>query len=189
VEDRIGKPLSPYAVTKYANELYADVFAKTYGMEIIGLRYFNIFGPRQDPGGAYAAVIPLFIDAILQNTPPTLNGDGGQTRDFTFVENCVEANIRAALVTNPEALGQVYNIAVGDRTSLVQMYDILREEAGSELAPVFGPDRAGDIRDSLADISKANRLLGYQPQVRIREGLKKTLDWFKANQAFIKERN
>ena len=188
VEDRIGKPLSPYAVTKYANELYADVFARTYGLEIIGLRYFNIFGPRQDPGGAYAAVIPLFIDALLQNQAPTLNGDGGQTRDFTFVENCVQANIRAALVTDPEALNQVYNIAVGDRTSLVQMYDILREEAGSELAPNFGPDRAGDIRDSLADISKAGRLLGYAPQVRIREGLRQTLAWFRENQAFIAAR-
>lgn len=188
VEDKIGKPLSPYAVTKYANELYADVFARTYGMEIIGLRYFNIFGPRQDPGGAYAAVIPLFIDALLQNTPPTLNGDGGQTRDFTFVENCVQANIKAALVENPEALNQVYNIAVGDRTSLVEMYDILREEAGSDLQPNFGPDRAGDIRDSLADISKAGRLLGYAPQVRIREGLRKTLEWFKGNQAFIVQR-
>ncbi len=189
VEDRIGKPLSPYAVTKYANELYADVFGRTYGMEIIGLRYFNIFGPRQDPGGAYAAVIPLFIDAILENQAPTLNGDGGQTRDFTFVENCVQANIRAALTTNPGALNQVYNIAVGDRTSLVQMYDILREEAGSDLAPAFGPDRAGDIRDSLADISKASNLLGYAPQIRIRAGLQQTLDWFKANQEFIKERN
>ena len=189
VEDRIGKPLSPYAVTKYANELYADVFARTYGMEIIGLRYFNIFGPRQDPGGAYAAVIPLFIDAILQNQAPTLNGDGGQTRDFTFVENCVQANIRAALTAASGALNQVYNIAVGDRTSLVQMYDILREEAGSTLAPNFGPDRAGDIRDSLADISKAGNLLGYAPQIRIREGLRQTLDWFKANQVFIAERN
>ncbi|WP_375416328.1 SDR family oxidoreductase [uncultured Hymenobacter sp.] len=189
VEDRIGKPLSPYAVTKYANELYADVFGRTYGQEIIGLRYFNIFGPRQDPGGAYAAVIPLFIDALLRNQSPTLNGDGGQTRDFTFVENCVQANIRAALTTNPDAINQVYNIAVGDRTSLVEMYDILRQEAGSDLAPVFGPDRAGDIRDSLADISKAQNLLGYDPQVRIREGLRQTLQWFKANQDFIQQRN
>jgi UDP-N-acetylglucosamine 4-epimerase len=189
VEDRIGKPLSPYAVTKYANELYADVFARTYGMEIIGLRYFNIFGPRQDPGGAYAAVIPLFIDAILEDNAPTLNGDGGQTRDFTFVANCVQANIRAALTQNPEAVNQVYNIAVGDRTSLVQMYDILREEAHSNLEPKFGPNRAGDIRDSLADITKAETRLGYAPQVRIREGLQKTLSWFKANQDFIKERN
>ena len=189
VEDRIGKPLSPYAVTKYANELYADVFARTYGMEIIGLRYFNIFGPRQDPGGAYAAVIPLFIEAILQDAPPTLNGDGGQTRDFTFVENCVQANIRAALTDNPEAVNQVYNIAVGDRTSLVQMYDLLREAAHSTLEPKFGPNRAGDIRDSLADISKAETRLGYAPQVRIKDGLEQTLTWFKGNQEFIKERN
>ena len=185
VEDRIGKPLSPYAVTKYANELYADVFARTYGMEIIGLRYFNIFGPRQDPGGAYAAVIPLFIDAILQNQAPTLNGDGGQTRDFTFVENCVEANIRAALVQNPEAINQVYNIAVGDRTSLNDLFTILKEEAQSEVNPTYGPDRAGDIRDSLADISKACTLLGYDPQIQIKEGLQITLEWFRNNQEFI----
>ena len=189
VEDRIGRPLSPYAVTKYANELYADVFARTYGLEIIGLRYFNIFGPRQDPGGAYAAVIPLFIDALLQNHPPTLNGDGGQTRDFTFVENCVQANIRAALVEDPAALGQVYNIAVGDRTSLVEMYELLRQAAGSDLAPVFGPNRQGDIRDSLADISKARTLLGYDPQVRIADGLRHTLAWFKANQEFLRIRD
>jgi UDP-N-acetylglucosamine 4-epimerase len=185
VEDKIGKPLSPYAVTKYANELYADVFGKTYGMEIIGLRYFNIFGPKQDPNGAYAAVIPLFIDAVLKGNPPRMNGDGGQTRDFTFVENCVEANIRAALTDNPEAVNQVYNIAVGDRTSLNDLFNILKEEAGSDLVPEYGPDRAGDIRDSLADISKAGRLLGYNPQVRIREGLKQTLEWFKHNQTFI----
>ncbi|MBD2713610.1 SDR family oxidoreductase [Microvirga sp. STR05] len=189
VEDRIGKPLSPYAVTKYANELYADVFGKTYGMEIIGLRYFNIFGPRQDPNGAYAAVIPLFIDAVLEGKPPRMNGDGGQTRDFTFVENCVQANIKAALTQNPEAVNQVYNVAVADRTSLNDLFNILKEEAGSDITPEYGPDRAGDIRDSLADISKANNLLGYQPQIRIREGLQKTLDWFKANQAFIAERN
>ena len=189
VEDRIGKPLSPYAVTKYANELYADVFGKTYGMEIIGLRYFNIFGPRQDPNGAYAAVIPLFIDAVLEGRPPRMNGDGGQTRDFTFVENCVQANIKAALVQNPEAVNQVYNVAVADRTSLNDLFNILKAEAGSDITPEYGPDRAGDIRDSLADISKANNLLGYQPQIRIQEGLQKTLDWFKANQAFIAERN
>ena len=185
VEDNIGKPLSPYAVTKYANELYADVFGKTYGMEIIGLRYFNIFGPRQDPNGAYAAVIPLFIDAVLKGKSPRINGDGGQTRDFTFVENCVEANIRAALVQTPEALNQVYNIAVGDRTSLNDLFNILKEEAGSNISPEYGPDRAGDIRDSLADISKAQRLLGYEPQIRIKEGLQITLDWFRNNQEFI----
>ena len=189
VEDRIGKPLSPYAVTKYANELYADVFGKTYGMPIIGLRYFNIFGPRQDPNGAYAAVIPLFIDAVLQGKAPRMNGDGGQTRDFTFVENCVQANIRAALTTNPAALNEVYNIAVADRTSLNDLFNILKEEAGSNITPEYGPDRPGDIRDSLADISKAKNLLGYDPQIRIREGLQQTLAWFKANQAFIRESN
>jgi UDP-N-acetylglucosamine 4-epimerase len=189
VEDRIGKPLSPYAVTKYANELYADVFGKTYGMEIIGLRYFNIFGPRQDPNGAYAAVIPLFIDAVLEGKPPRMNGDGGQTRDFTFVENCVQANIKAALVQNPEAVNQVYNIAVADRTSLNDLFNILKEEAGSDITPEYGPDRPGDIRDSLADITKAETLLGYNPQIRIREGLQQTLSWFKTNEEFIAERN
>jgi UDP-N-acetylglucosamine 4-epimerase len=189
VEDRIGKPLSPYAVTKYANELYADVFGKTYGMPIIGLRYFNIFGPRQDPNGAYAAVIPLFIDAVLQGKAPRMNGDGGQTRDFTFVENCVQANIKAALTDNPAALNEVYNIAVADRTSLNDLFNILKEEAGSTITPDYGPDRPGDIRDSLADISKAKNLLGYDPQIRIREGLQKTLAWFKTNQAFIRESN
>ncbi|GAB2459478.1 epimerase [Hymenobacter qilianensis] len=189
IEDRIGKPLSPYAVTKYANELYADVFGKTYGMPIIGLRYFNIFGPRQDPNGAYAAVIPLFIDAVLQGKAPRMNGDGGQTRDFTFVENCVQANIKAALTTNPAALNEVYNIAVADRTSLNDLFTILKEEAGSDITPEYGPDRPGDIRDSLADISKARNLLGYDPQIRIREGLQQTLAWFKANQKFIHESN
>lgn len=185
VEDKIGKPLSPYAVTKYTNELYADVFGKTYGMEIIGLRYFNIFGPRQDPNGAYAAVIPLFIDSVMKNQSPKMNGDGGQTRDFTFVENCVQANIKAALVEDPEAVNQVYNIAVGDRTSLNDLFNILKEEAKSDIEPIYGPDRAGDIRDSLADISKAQNLLGYNPQVRIREGLQKTYQWFLNNQEFI----
>jgi UDP-N-acetylglucosamine 4-epimerase len=185
VEHIIGQPLSPYAITKYANELYADVFGKTYGMEIIGLRYFNIFGPRQDPKGAYAAVIPLFVEAVLTGKSPVMNGDGEQTRDFTFVENCVQANIKAALVADPEAINQVYNIAVGDRTSLNDLFHILKEEAGSGITPVYGPNRPGDIRDSLADISKARRLLGYDPQVRIREGLRQTLEWFKQNQAFI----
>ena len=185
VEDKIGRPLSPYAVTKYANELYADVFGKTYGMEVIGLRYFNIFGPRQDPNGAYAAVIPLFIDAVLKNKSPRMNGDGNQTRDFTFVENCVEANIRAALVQNPEAINQVYNIAVGDRTSLNDLFEILKKEAQSGINPTYGPERAGDIRDSLADISKARTLLGYDPKIKIKKGLQITLDWFRNNQDFI----
>lgn len=185
VEDKIGKPLSPYAVTKYVNELYADVFSRTYGMQIIGLRYFNIFGPRQDPNGAYAAVIPLFMDAMLKGNAPTINGDGGTTRDFTFVENCVQANIKAALTDNAEAVNQVYNIAVGDRTSLNDLFYILKDAAGAAIEPVYGPERAGDIRDSLADISKARNLLGYDPQVRIQEGLQQTFQWFKENQDFI----
>jgi UDP-N-acetylglucosamine/UDP-N-acetylgalactosamine 4-epimerase len=185
VEHIIGKPLSPYAVSKYANELYADVFAKTYGMEIIGLRYFNIFGPRQDPKGAYAAVIPLFVEAILQGKPPVINGDGEQTRDFTFVENCVQANIKAALCTHPEALQQVFNVAVGERTSLNDLFYILCSEAGSQMEPIYGPARSGDILDSLADIGKARKLLGYEPLVRIREGLRQTLEWFRLNQEFI----
>ncbi len=178
-EDKIGKPLSPYAITKYANELYADVFAKTYGMEIIGLRYFNVFGPRQSPKGAYAAVIPLFIDALLKGEAPTINGDGEQTRDFTFVENAVQANIKAALVQNPEALNQVYNVALGDRTSLNQLFQILRAKMGSQIEAQHGPARVGDIRDSLADISKAQRLLAYEPYVRIEQGLEITLEWFR----------
>lgn len=185
VEDRIGKPLSPYAVTKYANELYADVFARTYGLEVIGLRYFNVFGPRQDPNGAYAAVIPLFIDALLKGEAPTLNGEGRQTRDFTFVENCVQANILAATTRNEGAVNQVVNVAVGDRTSLREMYQLLREAAGSSIEPTYGPPRAGDIQDSLADISKARTLLGYNPRVRIKEGLERTLTWFQTHQEFI----
>lgn len=185
VEDEIGKPLSPYAVTKYVNELYADVFAKTYGMELIGLRYFNVFGPRQDPKGAYAAVIPLFADAILKRKSATINGDGEQTRDFTFVENAVQANIKAAFADNPEAINQVYNVAVGDRTSVKQMYYILKNYAGSEIEPTFGPTRAGDVRDSLADISKAEKLLGYQPSVKFEEGLIITYNWYLNNQEFV----
>jgi UDP-N-acetylglucosamine/UDP-N-acetylgalactosamine 4-epimerase len=181
VEHIIGNPLSPYAVTKYVNELYANVFAKTYQMEIIGLRYFNVFGPRQSPQGAYAAVIPLFMDAILKGNPPTINGDGETTRDFTFVENVVQINLLAALTENPEAINQVYNVAVGDRTSLNQMYHILREAVGSDLQPIYGPFRQGDIRDSLADISKAQSLLNYNPQIRIKQGLEITLEWFREN--------
>jgi UDP-N-acetylglucosamine/UDP-N-acetylgalactosamine 4-epimerase len=185
VEDEIGKPLSPYAVTKYVNELYADVFAKTYNMELVGLRYFNVFGPRQDPKGAYAAVIPLFADAILKGKKATINGDGEQTRDFTFVENAVQANIKAALTSNLEATNQVYNVAVGDRTSVKQMYYILKEYAGSAIEPEFGPSRAGDVRDSLADVSKAEKLLGYKPTVKFAEGLKITYDWYVNNQEFV----
>lgn len=178
VEHEIGRPLSPYAVTKLINELYADVFARTYGMSCVGLRYFNVFGPRQDPQGAYAAVIPLFMKALLYHESPVMNGDGEQTRDFTFVENVVQANIKAVFAEG-EAVNQVYNVAVGDRTSLKQLFDILKSLAGSDLKATYGPNRPGDIRDSLANIDKARELLGYHPQVRIREGLQITWEWFK----------
>jgi UDP-N-acetylglucosamine 4-epimerase len=178
VEHEIGRPLSPYAVTKYVNELYADVFARTYGMELVGLRYFNVFGPRQSPEGAYAAVIPLLVKSILTGTRPVIHGDGEQTRDFTFVANAVQANLRA-LFAPGAATNQVYNVAVGDRTSLNQLFHLLKNAAGSGVEPVYADPRPGDIRDSLADISKARQLLGYQPAVRIAEGLRLTLEWFK----------
>lgn len=181
VEEEIGRPLSPYAVTKFVNELYADVFAKTYQMEIIGLRYFNVFGPRQSPKGAYAAVIPLFIDALLKGKAPTINGDGGQTRDFTFVENAVQANIKAAFAQKEDALNQVYNVALGQRTSLNQLFEILKNKLKSPIDAKYGPPRLGDIRDSLADVSKARELIGYEPLIKIKEGLEITLEWFKDN--------
>ncbi len=182
VEDKIGKPLSPYAVTKYVNELYADVFAKTYGMEIIGLRYFNVFGPNQDPNGAYAAVIPKFIDLFLNNEAPVINGDGTISRDFTYVDNAVQANIKAMLSENADAANQVYNVACGDATSLNELVAILKKETGAIREVTHGPNRVGDIEHSLADISKAKERIGYVPQVDIHEGLKKTVAWFKEKQ-------
>ncbi len=189
VEENIGKPLSPYAITKYVNELYADVFGKTYGMECIGLRYFNVFGPKQDPKGAYAAVIPLFIDAIMHHKSPKIHGDGQQTRDFTYIDNVVQMNMKAVFCENEKAVNQVYNTAVGDRTVLLDMLNILKDYAKSDIEPEFIEKRAGDIKDSLADISKAKSLLGYEPIVRINEGLKRTYEWFKENQEFINNRN
>uniref|UniRef100_UPI0040492F9F SDR family oxidoreductase n=1 Tax=Gelidibacter sp. TaxID=2018083 RepID=UPI0040492F9F len=177
VEDTIGKPLSPYAVTKYVNELYADVFGKTYGTDVIGLRYFNVFGPKQSPNGAYAAVIPLFMQALKDGTSPKINGDGEQTRDFTFVDNAVQANVKGFFA--PEtAKNQVFNVACGENISVNELWSTLRQAAQSELDAIHGPDRQGDVRDSLADISKAEKLLGYQPQFTVREGLKVTWDWF-----------
>jgi UDP-N-acetylglucosamine 4-epimerase len=184
-EEIIGKPLSPYAITKYVNELYASVFSSTYGFDSIGLRYFNVFGPRQDPNGAYAAVIPLFIQSLIDGKSPYINGDGLQTRDFTFVENAVQANIKALFA--PEiAANKVYNVAVGDRTSLKQMFEILQQVSGKDIQAIHRESRAGDIRDSLADISLAVNSLGYQPTVRIEEGLKRTFHWFVDQQHFIK---
>lgn len=177
VEENIGKPLSPYAVTKLVNEIYADVFHKTYGTQTIGLRYFNVFGPKQSPNGAYAAVIPLFMQAIKDEKPPTINGDGGQTRDFTFVENAVAANIKAFFAPE-QAVNEVFNVACGDRISLNQLWASLKSISGSELEAVYGPPRAGDIRDSLADVSKAKELMGYIPEFTVEEGLKVTWDQF-----------
>ena len=179
VEDKIGKPLSPYAVTKYVNELYAKVYADLYGMEPVGLRYFNIFGPRQNPNGPYAAVIPLFAEAVLNNEPPTINGDGSHSRDFTYVDNAVQANILSLFTDTKEAVNQVYNIACGEQTSLNELFDGLRKEAGITMQPVYGPERKGDVKHSLADISKAKELLGYNPLVTVKEGLKKTFNWYK----------
>lgn len=183
VEDKIGKPLSPYAVTKVVNELYADVFAKTYGFETIGLRYFNIFGRRQDPNGAYAAVIPKWTAAMINNEPVYINGDGGTSRDFCYIENAVQANLLAATVDDKRATNQVYNVAVGDRTSLNQLFEAIRqtlENNGVEYlhAPVYRDFRAGDVRHSLADTDKARQLLGYVPSHHIGEGLTEAMEWY-----------
>jgi len=177
LEDNIGKPLSPYAVTKYVNELYADVFGKTYNTDVIGLRYFNIFGPKQSPKGAYAAVIPLFMEAIQKNEAATINGDGGQTRDFTFVENAVQANVKGFFASK-EAANQVFNIACGERISVNYLWEHINQAAQKEIPVNYGPSRQGDVRDSLADISKAIKLLDYEPQFTVRDGLKITWDEF-----------
>ncbi|MBL7889110.1 MAG: SDR family oxidoreductase [Bacteroidia bacterium] len=184
VEDKIGKQLSPYAVSKMTNELYGEIFAKTYQMEVVGLRYFNIFGPRQNPQGEYAAAIPLFINALLKGESPMINGDGEQTRDFTFVENAVQANIKAMFADLKNVQGDVFNIAVGERVSLNQLIDILRKLIGTEVKQGYRADRPGDVRDSLADIAKAKMILGYEPNVKIEEGLSKTLEWFKKRYSY-----
>lgn len=181
-EDQIGRPLSPYAVTKYVNELYAQVFANLYQMEFIGLRYFNIFGPQQSPNGPYAAVIPLFAEALLNNKPPTINGDGSHSRDFTYVDNAVEANLLSLFTTNDKAINQVYNIACGHQTSLSELYDVMKKEAGSSLEPIHGPERTGDVKHSMADISKAEQLLGYSVTVPVEGGLKRTMAWYREMQ-------
>lgn len=180
-EDIIGRPLSPYAVSKYVDELYAQVFARCYNMGIIGLRYFNVFGPNQSPAGAYAAAIPLFIHALITNRSPKIFGDGEQTRDFTFVENAVQANIKAALTHNTEARGEIFNIACGDRTTVNELFQVLKDISGSDIIPVYLDERPGDIRDSLADISKAHQTLGYMPGVKIKDGLELTYKWFSQN--------
>ncbi len=179
IESEIGSPLSPYAVSKYTNELYAKVSHLSYGQEIIGLRYFNIFGPNQSPTGAYAAVIPLFIESLLKNQSPFINGDGKQSRDFTYVENAVQANVRALFTENKEALGEVFNVAVGEKFSLVDLFNSIKIGTGASVSAVHREERAGDVKNSLADISKANELLDYQPKVRFQDGIQRTIEWFK----------
>jgi UDP-N-acetylglucosamine 4-epimerase len=178
-EDHIGNPLYPYAVTKYVNELYASVFAKNYDIDTIGLRYFNVFGPKQDPHGAYAAVIPIFIKAIINNAQPIINGDGSQTRDFTFIENAIQANVKALLATE-NLKYRVFNVAVGERISLNNLWSYLTDLAGSNPGINYGPPRIGDIKDSLADISRINEALYYNPNYDVKQGLNIAFNWYKS---------
>ncbi len=184
VEEVIGKPLSPYAITKYVNELYADVFYKTYGFESIGLRYFNVYGRRQDPNGAYAAVIPKFTQLLMNLESPTINGDGTNSRDFTYIENVIQMNHLAATTSNPEAIGSVFNTAVGERANLLEMTTLLKEYLKEfnpkigEVDIIHGPERLGDIPHSLASIEKARKILGYEPSHNLKAGLKEAVEWY-----------
>lgn len=184
VEDNIGMPLSPYAVTKYVNELYAHVYGNLFGLELIGLRYFNVFGRRQTPDGAYAAAIPKFVGAFIKHESPIVHGDGGQTRDFTFIDNVLQMNHLAATTTNPDAVNEVYNVACGERTKLIDLIEIIRQslvQFDPEIASVpleYGPAREGDVRDSLADISKAKKLLGYEPTHLLQDGIREAIEWY-----------
>ncbi len=184
VEDKIGKPLSPYAITKYVDELFAENFGKLYGVETIGLRYFNVFGRRQDPYGAYAAVIPKFVMSLMKHESPVINGDGSYSRDFTYIDNVVQANQLALLADNPEAVNQVYNVAFGERTTLNELFAYLREDLSvfdaeiAKVTPQYGPNRAGDIPHSLACIDKAKNLLGYAPEFSVKQGLKLASEWY-----------
>lgn len=187
VEEHIGKPLSPYAITKYVDELYADVFARTYGFNYIGLRYFNVFGRRQDPNGAYAAVIPLFVKKFINHEAPNINGDGEYSRDFTYIDNVIQMNKLALFTDNPDALNQIYNTAFGERTTLNQLVSYLREFLSeydpkiSTIKPTHGPNRLGDIPHSLASIEKAKKLLTYAPKYSMRDGLKEACHWYWEN--------
>jgi UDP-N-acetylglucosamine 4-epimerase len=186
-EDVIGKPLSPYAVTKYVNEIYADVFAKTYNLEYIGLRYFNVFGRKQDPNGAYAAVIPLFVKQLMQHQSPVINGDGEYSRDFTYIDNVIQMNILAMTTKNPKAISTIYNTACGGQTSLTQLVDYLKtylsefDPAIKMIDATYGPNRVGDIPHSLACIEKAKTLLGYEPHFYFKEGLREAVKWYHEN--------
>jgi len=187
VEDIIGNPLSPYAITKYVDELFADNFSKTYGIQVIGLRYFNVFGRHQDPDGAYAAVIPKFVKMLMKHEVPLINGDGSVSRDFTYIDNVIQANNLAAVVKDKNALNQVYNIAHGERTTLNELFHMIRIFAGRLdkdvllFEPVYGPFRDGDIQHSLASIDKAKKLLGYAPVKNVEEGLKEAVEWYWSN--------
>ena len=181
IEDKIGLPISPYGVTKLVNELYAKVFAELYQIEFIGLRYFNVYGPHQNPAGPYAAVIPLFVKSILEDISPVINGAGDTSRDFTFVEDVVQANLLAMFTENSSAVNQVYNIAKGEQTTLNELFETLKNISGKDIDPIHGPERSGDIKHSLADISKARKLLGYNPSTSPAEGLRKTFEWYKKN--------
>ena len=187
VEDIIGKPLSPYAITKYVNELYADIFSKTYGLETIGLRYFNVFGRKQDPNGAYAAVIPKFVSQLMNGESPVINGDGNYSRDFTYIDNVIQANLLSLVTTNEKAINTIYNIAYGDRNTLNDLMGYLKEylsEFDSEISNVeviYGPNRAGDIPHSHASVDKAKELLSYNPQFNLQKGLKEAVQWYWGN--------
>jgi UDP-N-acetylglucosamine 4-epimerase len=187
VEDIIGKPLSPYAITKYVNELYADVFSKTYGLETIGLRYFNVFGRKQDPNGAYAAVIPKFVSQLMKGESPVINGDGNYSRDFTYIDNVIQANLLSLVTTNEKAINTVYNVAFGDRNTLNDLMGYLKEYLSkfdskiSNVEVVYGPNRAGDIPHSHASVDKAKELLNYNPQFSLQRGLKEAVKWYWKN--------
>jgi len=189
VENEIGKPLSPYAITKYVNEVYAEVFGRLYNMEFIGLRYFNVFGPKQNPKGPYAAVIPLFIDSLLNEQPPVINGDGKTSRDFTYVANVVHANLLSLFTKNSKAVNEVYNIGYGQQTSLLQLVQYLKKITGVNVDPIYAAERAGDVKHSLADISKAKALLNYDPAVSVEEGLRQTCDWHKLKNERLKAKS
>lgn len=187
VEDKIGKPLSPYAITKYVNELYAENFSRLYGIETIGLRYFNVFGRRQDPHGAYAAVIPKFVISLMRHESPVINGDGNYSRDFTYVDNVVQANQLALLAEKPEAINQVYNVAFGERTTLNELFAYLRDDLAvfdpeiAKIEPIYGPSRIGDIPCSVASIDKAKVHLGYVPEINVGNGIKLVSEWYFEN--------
>jgi len=187
VEDVIGKPLSPYAITKYVNELYADIFSKTYGLETIGLRYFNVFGRKQDPNGAYAAVIPKFVSQLMNGESPVINGDGNYSRDFTYIDNVIQANLLSLVTTNEKAINTVYNVAYGDRNTLNDLMGYLKEYLSefdskiSQVEVIYGPNRAGDIPHSHASVDKAKENLNYNPQFSLQQGLKEAVSWYWKN--------